>query len=301
MNLYSNPELFTNQHLEHQRHLPVLQQLQKQISKALSSVDLDKCGDLKFVSKVCCLTISRVIDDLNRAILQSLEIGSYSAAESLSRTSLENSINLILFSEDKTNSRPKSMLLHYFKTSKSRANKWHRYGKDNDDLLSVSRALEFKNSLAITKGLFDELDENSEDWPSAYKRFKDAEYESAYHILFMSASDSIHGFSNDIFNNVLGETLPLDEAEKTAYFEGQLAEKISFAYYLATSSILFYCAAASHIAFIADDAEVRDKLQIISKALENMLAEHEALTATFLDSLAQAQKRLEGEQNVSAL
>ena len=88
MNLYSNPELFTNQHLEHQRHLPVLQQLQKQISKALSSVDLDKCGDLKFVSKVCCLTISRVIDDLNRAILQSLEIGSYSAAESLSRTSL---------------------------------------------------------------------------------------------------------------------------------------------------------------------------------------------------------------------
>ncbi len=72
-------------------------------------------------------------------------------------------------------------------------------------------------------------------------------------MLFTPASDSIHSFSNDILNRFLIEKSPLNDAEKAEHFEEQRAEKISFAFYLATHSVMFYCVAASHIAERAED------------------------------------------------
>lgn len=120
---------FTKSHLEHERHLLALEQLQSEVDAVLNGICLGKDGAFKFVSKVCCYTTAGIVSDLNSAILQSLKIGSYSAAEALSRTSLENSINLILFGEDLTSGRPKSMLVHYFAKAKSRAKSWLRYAK----------------------------------------------------------------------------------------------------------------------------------------------------------------------------
>lgn len=297
MDSYNRQEHFTKPHLEHKRHLPALEQLQYQIDEVLHSVSLDEAGSFKFVSKVCCYTTADIISDLNLAILKSLKIGSYSAAEALSRSSLENSINLILFSKDPTSSRPKSILLNHLKTSKFRARKWHRYAKESNNVESIARSSDFEQSLDIMANLFGDLDPKIvKGWPDAYSRFRDAGYEHFYHILFAPASDSIHGFSNDIFNRVLGEALPISEEERNEYFEGQLAEKISFAYYLATHSILFFCAAASHIAERAEDEEASEKFHIIGKALETMLMEHETLTKTCLDRLAPAENSFQEKQ-----
>ncbi|WP_434706615.1 hypothetical protein J3Q07_15480 [Pseudomonas sp. D4-18] len=297
MDNYNRQEHFTKPHLEHKRHLPALEQLQKKIDEVLHSVNLDETGAFKFVSKVCCYTTADIISDLNIAILQSLKIGSYSAAEALSRSSLENSINLTLFSKDVTSSRPKSILLNHLKTSKIRARKWHRYAVESNNSESIMRSSDFEHSLDIMANLFGDLDSKTvKGWPDAYRRFKDAGYEHFYHILFAPASDSIHGFSNDIFNRFLGEKLPVSEEERSDYFEGQLAEKISFAYYLATHSILFFCAAASHIAERAEDEKASEKFHIIGKALEAMLMEHETLTKACIDRLAPAKQSLKETQ-----
>ena len=147
------------------------------------------------------------------------------------------------------------------------------------------------------ENLFGDLDPKTvKGWPDACSRFRDAGYEHFYHILFAPASDSIHGFSNDIFNRFLGEALPVSEEERNEYFEGQLAEKISFAYYLATHSILFFCAAASHIAERAEDEEASEKLHIIGKTLETMLVEHETLTKNCLDRLASTKQCITEKQ-----
>ena len=302
MDNYNRKENFTKLHLEHKRHLPELEKLQYQIDEILHGISLDEAGSFKFISKVCCYTTADIIADLNIAIIQSLKIGSYSAAEALSRSSLENSINLILFSQDPTTSRPKSILLNYLKTSKVRAHKWHRYAKESNNVESIERASNFEQSLDVMKSLFGDLDPKTvKGWPDAYSRFRDAGFEHFYHILFAPASDSIHGFSNDIFNRFLGEKLPVSEEERTEYFEGQLAEKISFAYYLATNSILFFCVAASHIADRAENEDASEKFQIIGKVLGVMIEEHEALTKTCLESLAPVKECLKEKQRSSEM
>lgn len=289
MDSYNRRKHFTEPHLEHKRHLPTLEQLQHRIDDTLHGISLDEKGAFKFASKVCCYTTSGIISDLNRAILQSLKIDCYSAVEALSRTSLENSINLMIFSIDTTSDRPKSMLLNFFGTSKKRARSWLLYAEKSKNIESIKRSREFDQSLDSMRGLFGDLDDKKvKGWPNAYERFKDAGYEHFYHILFAPASDSTHGFSNDIFNRFLGEMLPMSEKERDEYFEGQQAEKISFAYYLATNSILFHCAAASHIAGRAEHDEALDKFHIIGKILEDMLVEHETLTKSCLDRLPPA-------------
>jgi len=181
------------------------------------------------------------------------------------------------------------MLLNFFGTSKKRAKSWLRHAEESKNPESIKRSREFDQSLDFMKGLFGDLDDKKvKSWPNAYDRFKEAGYEHFYHILFAPASDSTHGFSNDIFNRFLGEMLPMSEKERDEYFEGQQAEKVSFAYYLATNAILFHCAAASHIAGRAEHDEALDKFHIIGKILEDMLVEHETLTKSCLDRLSPA-------------
>lgn len=285
MENFNRREYFTKLHLEHKRHLPSLEQLQHRIDEVLYSVSLNEAGEFKFASRICCYTTAGIISELNRSILNSLKIDCYSAAEALSRTSLENSINLMLFSKDPTSDTPKSMLLNYFSTSKKRAKSWCAYAERSRNSETIKRSTDFDLSLDRMRGWFKDLDDKVKPWPSAYDRFKAAGYEHFYHILFAPASDSTHGFSNDIFNRFLGEMVPLSGEERKEYFESQQAEKISFACYLATNSILFYCAAASHIARRAEHKEALENLQSIGKTLGAMLTEHETLTNNCLDGM----------------
>lgn len=297
MDFVENPDHYTKDFIAHQRHLRELGEFQRKISETLYEVNLDEKGDFKLSTKVCCYKVANVVTDLNNGILQSLKIKSYSAAEALSRTSLENSINLILFSDDKSSARPKSFLLGYLNKTLDNARKWHKYGVNNDHADSAKRGLELEKSFLVLKSMFGDLEQGTKGWPDAYSRFEQAGHALFYHVLFSSASDSTHGFGSDVFNQLLGELVPCQDDEKLTYFKRTKAEKISFAYYLATNAVLFYCAAASRIAARAEDLAAFDKFVIIASALESMLSEHEHLAITCLDSLAQARKRLEEIKN----
>jgi len=293
MDGFDREKHFTQPHLQHARHLPALEELQRHIEETLHKVSLTDMGDFKMPTRVCCYATAEIVEDLNRAMLQGLKIGSYSAAETLSRTSLENSINMIFFNKDFTSNTPKSLFLNYFNTAKERARKWNRYAVRSNDAESIERSSDFEQSLNLIRGMFGDLDSKGvKGWPDAYSRFRDTGYEYGYHVLFAPASDSTHSFSNDLFNRFFSEALPVSDEEKREQFDGHRAEKISFSFYLATNAIQFYCVAASHIADRAKDDEACDRFQIIGKALAEMLMEHENLTKSCLDILAPAREEI---------
>ncbi|NMZ33981.1 DUF5677 domain-containing protein [Pseudomonas proteolytica] len=300
MEQFDRREHLLKPHLAHMRHLHRLEQLQRQIESVLHSVSLNGPGDFVFATKVCCYTTAEIIEDVNHAILQSLKIGSYSAAESLSRTSLENAINLIFYKNDRTSNRPKSILLNYFERARKGARNWLRHALQSSDAESIERSTEFDESLDVFRALFGDLDTKGvKGWPDAAARFRDAGYEHFYHVLFTPASDSIHSFSNDIFNRFLVEKSPLSDAEKAERLEEQKAEKISFAFYLATHSVMFYCVAASHIAVRAEDKTASDRLVTIGEEIQAMLAEHEAVTKDCIDRLAPGMNQLREKQKTA--
>ncbi|KWS27002.1 DUF5677 domain-containing protein [Pseudomonas syringae] len=297
MEQFDRREHLLKPHLAHMRHLHRPEQLQHEIERVLHSVTLDGPGNFVFATKVCCYTTAEIIEDVNRAILQSLKIGSYSAAESLSRTSLENSINLIFYKNDGTSNRPKSILLNYFDRARKGARNWHRHALQSNDAVSVERSRGFNESLNVFRALFGDLETKGvKGWPDAAARFRDAGYEHFYHVLFTPASDSIHSFSNDILNRFLVEQSPLNNAEKEEFFDEQWAEKISFAFYLATHSVMFYCVAASHIADRAEDQAASDRFDAIGEEIQVMLAEHEDVTKTCIDRLAPGMSQLRERQ-----
>ncbi|TWD43616.1 DUF5677 domain-containing protein [Pseudomonas sp. SJZ131] len=300
MEQFDRREHLLKPHLAHMRHLHRLEQLQREIESVLHSVSLNGPGDFVFATKICCYTTAEIIEDVNHAILQCLKIGSYSAAESLSRTSLENAINLIFYKNDRTSNRPKSILLNYFERAKKGARNWLRYALQSSDAESIERSREFDESLDVFRALFGDLDTKGvKGWPDAAARFRDAGYEHFYHVLFTPASDSIHSFSNDIFNHFVVEKSPLSDAEKAECFEEQKAEKISFAFYLATHSVMFYCVAASHIAERAEDKTASDRFVAIGYEIQSMLAEHEAVTKNCIDRLAPGMSQLRDKQQTA--
>ncbi|OCX25479.1 DUF5677 domain-containing protein [Pseudomonas graminis] len=291
MDHFNRKEHFTNPHMEHVRHLPALEELQRRIEEVLESISLDGAGEFKMATKVCCYAVGEIVADLNRAILQSLKIGSYSAAETLSRTSLENSINFVQFTKDLTANTPKSLFSYYFQRTKDRAEKWKLYAERHNQPEGVEGASGLIESNAYVKSLFVDLNTKGvKGWPNVFDRFKNSGYEFLYHQLFAPASDSTHSFSNDIFNRYLMEAIPGTDKEREDRFEGQAAEKISFAFYLATHAVQLYCVAASYIADRAQDDDAGDKLDIIASILAKMLMEHETLTKKCLDMLAPAKK-----------
>lgn len=300
MEQFDRKEHLLEPHLAHMRHLHRLEQLQREIESVLHSVSLDGPGGFVFATKICCYTTAEIIEDVNRAILQSLKIGSYSAAESLSRTSLENSMNVIFYNNDRTSNRPKSILLNYFERAKKGARNWHRYALQSDDAVSVGRSREFDKSLDVFRALFGDLETMGvKGWPDAAARFRDAGYEHFYHVLFTPASDSIHSFSNDILNRFLVEQSPFNDVEKEKLFEEQRAEKISFAFYLASHSVMFYCVAASHIADRAEDQAAAERFETISEEIQVMLAEHEQVTTACVDRLAPGMSQLRERQQAA--
>ena len=59
------------------------------------------------------------------------------------------------------------------------------------------------------------------------------------------------------------------------------AEKISFAYYLATNSILLYCEAAYRISLKLNREDMEEAFSVTRKEIFNLIGEHEELTASY--------------------
>lgn len=270
---------YARQHETHKDQLGVLAECQRDIYRILKAIDLKAAGGYKFISKIACYVMAENIDDINHGMLKSLEINCYSAVESLARVSIENSVNLMYVIKDRDSLKPRSLIKSYLTSSSKRAVNWLNYAKTINDAKYLERAKIFFDHMESISSIFNDI--NNSDvfphWPDARSRFRSVGLEAFYHILFAPTSDSIHGFSEDVFNNLLIDLSPNEIDVKHALFKAQKAEKLSLAYYLTTNAVLFFCDAAHRICCRSECEAEAEKLAKIAIRLNGVIAVHEGL------------------------
>ncbi|NVZ20640.1 hypothetical protein HX794_13450 [Pseudomonas costantinii] len=270
---------YAQKHEAHKEQLGVLRECQRQIYRVLKTIDLKAAGEYKFISKVACYVMAENIDEINHGMLKCLEINCFSAVESLARVSIESSINLMYVTKDKDSLKPRSLIKSYLASSAKRAANWLNYAKTIDDAKYLERAKLFSAHVESVSGIFKDI--NNSDafphWPDARSRFRSVGLEAFYHILFAPTSDSIHGFSEDIFNSLLIDLSPNELDVKYALLRAQKAEKLSMAYYLTTNAVLFFCDAAHRVCCRSQcEAEAAELDGVVIK-LNGIVAVHENL------------------------
>lgn len=120
-------------------------------------------------------------------------------------------------------------------------------------------------------------------WPDARSRFRIVGLEAFYHILFAQTSDSINGFSEDIFNSLLIDISPSGIDVKYALLNAKKAEKLSMAYYLTTNAVLFFCDAAHRVCCRSEcEAEAAELDKVVIK-LSGAIAIHESLMGRYYE------------------
>ncbi|UVL05967.1 DUF5677 domain-containing protein [Pseudomonas sp. B21-047] len=270
---------FTEEHLGHKKQLTVLDECQSGVFKSLTSLDFDKDGEYTLLPKIALYTMAVNLNELNEGMVCCLKAKCYSAVEALARCSLENAINLLLIVNDSTTTRCRSLLVHYLKEAKKRAGHWVTFAKSESDPERVERAESFFKYVALMQHHLKRLNGNRRipGWPDARSRFIAVGLERQYHILFAPSSDSIHGFSEDVFNRTLNELGNEDQPTKEAAHAATDAEKISFSIYLAASSITMFCEVASILASKVERMDIEDEINVFLSKMHGVLSEHESL------------------------
>lgn len=280
----------SDEHSEHKSHLPTLIGIQKKLYEQCRVLDISNCKNLKYVIlKKQCDYLLQSIAEMNQGIILCLENGLYSSVESLSRIAIEHAVNLIYIVEGEEHQRAKSLLKHYVIDTKKRAERWLVYSTKHGDEKAVEKAelkLEYLKEVSDLNPSL--VKKNVKGWPDARARFRETGLESLYHVLFSSASDSVHSLSEDIFNLTIIENFP--DSSKDSGLIGFISEKTSFAFYLATNSLGLFSEAAARLASRMEDKLVLNKIIEVAPEINLLVAEHESLMDGYHENLTSAGK-----------
>lgn len=228
-----------------------------------------------------CEYLLHTIKDINNSLIDNFKLDYFSSVEALSRVSIELSVNLIyLLREDHINIEF-SYLIGHIENSLKKTSQWLNYAKRNNEIPSIKIAnkkiaflTEFKKILLNTVG------KNLPIWPkTTFEKFKETGNERFYRTIFASASNSIHSFSDDIFN--ITQIMIGDNHNKDELVESYFIEKTSFAMYSLLVSLAFYLECAHELGRTLDQDNICQLLKEIAPELEKLLREHDACTIQF--------------------
>lgn len=278
---------FSARHFDHKNHLPTLNSCLEKVTKGARDLQVGQDNPLPFILKVETETLLHIVADLNNSLLLSLSNGLYSSVEALSRVALENTINLVYINEEDDTRRAKSLLKSYLTTSRDRGEKWLDFAVLTKDEGSEQRARAFFDNLKFVKDLLPLFrDPKVKGWSDARARFKAVGLENLYHILYAPTCNSVHSFSEDIYNQMLLEyTAPEFKLE---IFKSIEAEKTSFAYYLATNAVLLYADAVQRLAAKLENNDVEDSVFEVEGTLWGLIKEHESLTDEYYKEVSES-------------
>ncbi|PJZ57455.1 DUF5677 domain-containing protein [Leptospira barantonii] len=262
-------------YLSHGRDFPVLEQIHSDIIRMHNEMRANRKIFLrKGILEPVAIYLINAICEFDTQIINSLKNRHYSSAEAMSRISIEHSVNLQYILNTKTNDRVISLMKHYILGAKTKATKWK-----NDAL-----RLDLKEAIPHAEGkisLFNNyIDSNPHivsdkvaEWPDAKSRFRDIGQEYHYHIVYASASDSVHTLSEDIFNLITLNSYPKEIQEKV--FENIYYQRMSFAHYLSIYSLLYCC--GSFVSFLEylKNTDFHSRIEKFVKVLNQILEKHE--------------------------
>jgi hypothetical protein len=272
---------FIDTHFENRNQLSVMEETYNTLSNICTKLNAGESKHLKFlIKRLHCTYLLYTLSEINKGIIQSLKEDLFTVVECLSRVSIEHSVNLMYILDDEGNERSKSLLKHYLTDSKKKAEKWLFFSEKIDDKESLQCAKDKIHHLNnILKHNPNLVDKDVKGWKNARQRFAELELEHHYHTLFASSSDSIHSLSEDMFNLFWIENLP-EIIRKRAFLEVQ-AEKLSFAYYLAANSLLFFAGTLLRVSILINEDEIKEATEVIVEKLKKMVIAHNKLTSDF--------------------
>jgi hypothetical protein len=269
---------FISDYSSHQEHLSTLTESYSSLVSLSKSINPGESNRVKYlIKKVQCDYLMKTLEDINKSIIYGLNNKLYTVCEALSRIAIEYAINMMFILEGENHERSKSLLKHYITKSKEKAKKWLNYSERVNDIKGIKHAnskLNYLNDLARENK--DLVGKGVKGWKDARQRFSDVGHEHMYHILFSSASDSVHSASEDIFNLTMTESLPATMRE-TAH-HGIYAEKVSFAYYLSANALLFFAESLARLAAVMEENEVENEIICIGKELSGIIQSHQDVT-----------------------
>lgn len=271
---------FSEEHLEHKKHLENLGVYFNEVTGSVEDLHVGHDNPLPFLIKIQAQSLLEILEDLNSSLISSLSKGLYSSVEALSRVAIENAINVMYICGEDDTFRAKSLLKSYVTSSRERGEKWLKYSVIERDSVAEDRANTFLETLKTAKTFLTFFnDPNVKGWPDARARFRAVGIENLYHVLFAPSSNAVHGFSEDVYNLMYVEFVPVQFRQKM--FNSYNAEKTSFAYYLATNAILLYCEAVFKLSLKMENEDVAGKLFDVREKLFKLISEHEELIAAY--------------------
>ncbi|MDG2539839.1 DUF5677 domain-containing protein [Dyella jiangningensis] len=280
---------FSTEHSAHLEGIPALGECRQAIADFVEAAKghLDPAGRLRFrLKQAHCTFALQALDEVTRAAQASLASNCFTAAEALSRIILEQAVNFIYILNDEGVGRLRSLIKHYVEDSKRRANNWAKSSAQLADERGVDGAQKKLEYLDLIRRQNDGWYKTTPGWPEARRRFAETGYEHQYHLLFASASDSVHSLAEDIFNRITVENYP--PGFKSTALSTIRAEKASFATYLVINAFLFYGHAALLFAKEIGDAQAFGRISEVVDRLGAMVNEHDDLSYEMLQSLEKA-------------
>jgi hypothetical protein len=258
----------------HVTHIPVLRQLVsdlRQIADKLSP----KANVLPQFSRVNVNFSLYALRDLNESLVEALERDRVCSVEALSRVAIEKAVNLMYVVDDENDERAKSLLLHYLSISKRNAKSWLKHSLEKKRATAIEAGQKKLKALNYWVNRFGPANQfgNLSAWPNAADRFKAVGAESFYRTAFATASDAIHGFSEDIFNLTVFSSIKAEEQDEA--FKAYFAEKRSFAVYLAATCLGLFLEALYRLAVKLQDVDSAEELLRMVSTVNSIIVQHD--------------------------
>jgi hypothetical protein len=276
---------FSEPHSAHVDAIPVLYRHREAISQLANEISANVMPTSELVRGARRIHFGyalQALDEVTIAAQMTLTAGCYSVAEALSRIIFEQAINLMYIAEDQSKSRLTALLKHYITDARRRAKNWEgssAHLKDELGVIGARKKIEYLDAIRAGNDWY----KKAPGWPEARRRFFETGFEHQYHLLFSSASDSVHSLAQDVFNLVVAQSYP-DDVRPHALKAFQV-EKASFAIYLVINAYLFYAYAVLRVTGALKDSTSKDHLEEIARNLGAMSNEHDALTSRMYERM----------------
>lgn len=259
----------------HTTQIPRLKIIIEQVDTAITTLT-PKVETLPFFLKANVDFNLYALADLNKSLVGMLEGNRSCTVEALSRVASEQAVNLIYVIEGNSDERAKSLISHHVTEATRKTRLWLKFSEANKNNGSAQSAKQKLDHLLYWREQLDASHrfKGVKSWPSAIDRFADVGAEELYRTIFAASSDAIHGFPDDIFNSTILNYSP--EEIRGDAFNAYVAEKHSFAVFLATYAIGLYVGAIHSLAIRLDAQSLAEELMGMAEVVNSMIATHES-------------------------
>jgi hypothetical protein len=259
--------------VEHLNHIPIIKDLLTGISKQIVELNPKKADNLPKETQLIIYKIYKGNIELLESIVSNLLTGSFVTVDILSRVLSEYSINILYILAEDVEFRSKSFLNSFLNHQSKKALAWNKSHVDNSNECDMSKMqAECTRSVLEYWGKVFNIQSNH-NWPDARSRFRKCNLDEEYLTSYKSASDTIHSFSEDVFNYV---TSFISESKEDINFKLNCHENIrkSFSIYLALNSIRLFLFACLEIADLTNEQNEIKSIEKVLRKIEDLVILH---------------------------